>query len=147
MSLDFIPLGRFAPWYVAVAKGYYRDAGLDVKIVPRRELRRRSRQWKPASQYAMSDLAGLVVARAQGTTTARMIAIVYQKSPYAIYSLQTGAKSTQSEQLQGLQIASGAGSATPKIITGFLRDKGLDIGEVRARLDGAARVSMLLAER
>src|ERR1044071_4583439 len=34
LSLDFIVLGRFAPWYVAVAKNYYRDAGLDVKIVP-----------------------------------------------------------------------------------------------------------------
>ena len=27
LSLDFIPLGRFAPWYVAVGKGYYKEAG------------------------------------------------------------------------------------------------------------------------
>ena len=77
-----------------------------------------------------------------------MIAVVYQKAPYAIYSLQTGANVTRPEQLQGLQIASGAGSATPKIITGFMRDKGLDTSKVQfTNVDGAARVSMLLTEK
>jgi NitT/TauT family transport system substrate-binding protein len=99
-------------------------------------------------QFSISDLAGLVVGRSQGTSTARMIAVVYQKAPYAIYSLQSGANVTRPEQLQRLEIASGAGSATPKIITGFMRDKGLDAASVRfTYVDGAARVSMLLAEK
>ncbi len=33
-SLDFIPLGRHAPWYAAVAEGYYKAEGLDVSIIP-----------------------------------------------------------------------------------------------------------------
>ena len=33
-SLDFIVLGRHAPWYVALAKGYYKEEGLNVKIIP-----------------------------------------------------------------------------------------------------------------
>ncbi len=33
-SLDFITLGRHAPWYVALAKGFYEDEGLNVKIIP-----------------------------------------------------------------------------------------------------------------
>jgi NitT/TauT family transport system substrate-binding protein len=33
-SLDFILLGRHAPFYVAIDKGYYRDAGLNVSIIP-----------------------------------------------------------------------------------------------------------------
>ena len=33
-SLDFIPLGRHAPWYAALAEGYYKDEGLDVSIIP-----------------------------------------------------------------------------------------------------------------
>jgi ABC-type nitrate/sulfonate/bicarbonate transport system substrate-binding protein len=33
-SLDFIPLGRHAPWYAAIAEGYFKDAGLDVSIIP-----------------------------------------------------------------------------------------------------------------
>src|SRR5476649_773731 len=33
-SLDFIPLGRHAAWYAALAEGYYKDEGLDVSIIP-----------------------------------------------------------------------------------------------------------------
>ena len=33
-SLDFIPLGRHAPWYAAIAEGYYKQEGLDVSIIP-----------------------------------------------------------------------------------------------------------------
>ena len=32
--LDFIALGRHAPWYVALAKGYYKEEKLNVTIVP-----------------------------------------------------------------------------------------------------------------
>jgi NitT/TauT family transport system substrate-binding protein len=32
--LDFISLGRHAPWYVPIAKGYYKQEGLDVTVVP-----------------------------------------------------------------------------------------------------------------
>jgi len=35
-TLDFIPLGRHAPWYVAVAKGYYKQEGLNVTIASAR---------------------------------------------------------------------------------------------------------------
>src|SRR5262245_4397580 len=149
LSLDFIVLGRFAPWYVALAKNYYRDAGLDVKIVPSQGTAQSVQALESGiAQFAVSDLAGLVVARGQGATTAKMIAVVYQKSPYAIYSLTAAANVTKPEQLQGLEIASGAGSATPKIITGFLKDKGLDASKVKfTNVDGAARVSLLLADK
>ncbi len=33
-TLDFIALGRHAPWYVPIAKGYYKAEGLDVSVVP-----------------------------------------------------------------------------------------------------------------
>ena len=33
-SLDFITLGRHAPFYVAIDKGYYKEEGLNVNIVP-----------------------------------------------------------------------------------------------------------------
>jgi len=33
-SLDFITLGRHAPFYVAIDKGFYKEEGLNVNIVP-----------------------------------------------------------------------------------------------------------------
>ena len=32
-SLDFITLGRHAPFYVAIDKGFYKEEGLDVEIL------------------------------------------------------------------------------------------------------------------
>ena len=34
LSLDFNPLGRHAPWYAALAEGYFREEGLEVSIIP-----------------------------------------------------------------------------------------------------------------
>ena len=39
-SLDFIPLGRHAAWYAALAEGYYKAEGLDVSIIPSQGQRR-----------------------------------------------------------------------------------------------------------
>ena len=33
-TLDFIALGRHAPWYVAVAKGYFKEEKLNVTVMP-----------------------------------------------------------------------------------------------------------------
>src|SRR5262245_29151095 len=33
-SLDFLPLGRHAPWYAALGAGCFREEGLDVTIIP-----------------------------------------------------------------------------------------------------------------
>jgi NitT/TauT family transport system substrate-binding protein len=147
LSLDFIVLGRFAPWYVAQAKGYYKEAGLDVKIVPSQGTAQSVQALEAGiAQFALSDLAGQATTRAQGTSTAHMVAIFYQNAPYTIYSLKSGANVTQPKQLEGLEIASGAGSATPKVILGFMRAKGLDTSNVKfTNVEGSARVPLLLS--
>jgi NitT/TauT family transport system substrate-binding protein len=50
----------------------------------------------------------------------------YQKAPYAIFSLNTGANVTDAKQLEGLTLGSGAGSFTPKVIAGFMTQHKLD---------------------
>ena len=39
LILDFVPTGEYVPHYTALEKGWYRDEGLDVKIVRRSEER------------------------------------------------------------------------------------------------------------
>ena len=58
-SLDFRALGRHAAWYVALEKGYYKDAGLDVTIIPSQGTAQaiQSVEFK-AAQFAFSDVAG-----------------------------------------------------------------------------------------
>jgi NitT/TauT family transport system substrate-binding protein len=148
-SLDFRALGRHAAWYVALEKGYYKAAGLDVTIVPSQGTAQAIQSLESnAAQFAFSDVAGLVAARANSSASAKMVAVIYQKSPYAIFSLRSGANITKPEQLENLEIGSGAGSFTQKVIEAFMKSKGLKADSVKyTNIDPAARIGMLVAKK
>lgn len=145
-SLDFITLGRHAPWYVALAKGYYTDEGLNVKIIPGKG----SAQVMQAVESGIADIGfidvpGLVLGRAAGSTI-KLVSVIYQKVPYAVFSLDPGANVTRPEQLEGLSIGSGAGSFTPKVFAAFMRSKGLDPDKLKiVNVAPPARAGMLLS--
>ena len=125
-SLDFIPLGRHAPWYAAIAEGYYKQEGLDVSIIPSQGTAQTIQAIEAGTaQLGFTDVPSLVLARANGAKV-KMVAVNYEKAPYAIFSLNTGANLTQAKQLEGLTLGSGAGSFTPKVIAGFMTQHGLD---------------------
>jgi NitT/TauT family transport system substrate-binding protein len=148
-SLDFRALGRHAAWYVALEKGYYKNAGLDVTIIPSQGTAQAIQSVESkAAQFAFSDVAGLVAARANSAATAKMVAVIYQKAPYAIFSLRSAGNVTRPEQLENLEIASGAGSFTQKVIEAFMKSKGLKAETVKyTNIDPAARVGMLVSKQ
>jgi NitT/TauT family transport system substrate-binding protein len=126
LSLDFIPLGRHAPWYAALAEGYFNDEGLDVSIIPSQGTAQTIQAVESGTaNIAFVDVPSVILARANGSKL-KMLAVNYQKAPYAVFSLSTGANVTQPKQLEGLTLGSGAGSFTPKIIQGFMAQNGLD---------------------
>ena len=147
-SLDFIPLGRHAPWYAAVGAGYFREEGLDVTIIPSQGTAQVLQAVESGlAQFGFVDVPGLVLARAGGSKL-KMVSINYQKSPYAIFSLSPGAAITTPKQLEGLKLGSGAGSFTPKIIQGFMTQKGLDPQKLEiANVAPPARANMLLTSQ
>ena len=148
-SLDFRALGRHAAWYVALDKGYYKKGGLEVNIIPSQGTAQAIQSVESGvAQYAFSDVAGLVAARANSGATAKMVAVIYQKEPYAVFSLRSGANVTKPEQLENLEIASGAGSFTQKVIEAFMTEKKLKADTVKfTNVDPAARIGMLVAKK
>jgi NitT/TauT family transport system substrate-binding protein len=148
-SLDFRALGRHAAWYVALDKGYYKKAGLEVNIIPSQGTAQAIQSVESGvAQYAFSDVAGLVAARANSGATAKMVAVIYQKAPYAVFSLRSGANVTKPEQLENLEIASGAGSFTQKVIEAFMTEKKLKASTVKfTNVDPAARIGMLVSKK
>jgi NitT/TauT family transport system substrate-binding protein len=148
-SLDFRALGRHAAWYVALDKGYYKQAGLDVTIIPSQGTAQAIQSVESGvAQFAFSDVAGLVAARANSGATVKMVAVIYQKAPYAVFSLRSGANVTKPEQLENLEIASGAGSFTQKVIEAFMTERKLKADSVKfTNIDPAARVGMLVSKK
>src|SRR5580692_4898235 len=129
-SLDFIPLGRHAPWYAALAEGYYKDEGLDVSIIPAQGTAQVIQAVESGTaNIGFVDVPSVVIARGNGSKL-KMLAVNYQKAPYAVFSLANGANVTAPKQLEGLNLGSGAGSFTPKVIAGFMAQKGLDPGKL-----------------
>ncbi|MBD0413896.1 ABC transporter substrate-binding protein [Oryzicola mucosus] len=145
-SLDFIPLGRHAAWYAALGEGYFTEEGLDVTIIPSQGTAQVMQAIASnTAQLGFVDLPGVVLAQAAGTDI-RMVAVNYQKAPYAIFSLANGANVTDTKQLEGLTIGSGAGSITPQVIKGFMKQSGLDPASLNvSNVAPPARASALLS--
>jgi NitT/TauT family transport system substrate-binding protein len=145
-SLDFIPLGRHAPWYAALAEGYYKDEGLDVSIIPAQGTAQVIQAVESGTaNIGFVDVPSVVIARGNGSKL-KMLAVNYEKAPYAIFSLANGANVTEPKQLEGLNLGSGAGSFTPKIIQGFMSQKGLDPNKLTiSNVAPPARASTLLS--
>lgn len=147
-SLDFIPLGRHAPWYAALAEGYFKNAGLDVTIIPSQGTAQTVQAVQAGTaNLGFVDLPSIALARANGSTL-KLVAVNYQKAPYAVFSLDPGANVTKPKQLEGLTLGSGSGSSTPKIIRGFMAQHGLNPDTLKV-VDVAppARASTLLARK
>ena len=142
--LDGPALGRHAAWYVALEKGYYKRAGLDVSIVPGQGPAQALQGVESkAAQFALSDVANLVAARAGGAS-AKMVAVIEQKSPYAIFSLRSGANLSKPQQLEHQEIGSGKGSGGRKVIEAFMQSTGLKPGTVKyTDIDPASGFDML----
>lgn len=145
-SLDFIPLGRHAPWYAALAEGYFKDEGLDVSIIPAQGTAQVIQAVESGTaNIGFVDVPSVVIARGNGSKL-KMVAINYAKAPYAIFSLSTGANVTQPKQLEGLNLGSGAGSFTPKVIQGFMAQQGLDPNKLTiSNVAPPARATTLLS--
>jgi NitT/TauT family transport system substrate-binding protein len=145
-SLDFIPLGRHAPWYAALAEGYYKDEGLDISIIPAQGTAQVIQAVESGTaNIGFVDVPSVVIARGNGSKL-RILAVNYEKAPYAIFSLANGANVTTPKQLEGLTLGSGAGSFTPKIIQGFMVQRGLDPNKLAiSNVAPPARASTLLS--
>lgn len=145
-SLDFIPLGRHAPWYAALAEGFYKDEGLDVSIIPAQGTAQVIQAVESGTaNIGFVDVPSVVIARGNGSKL-KLVAVNYNKAPYAIFSLSTGANVTQPKQLEGLNLGSGAGSFTPKVIQGFMAQKGLDPSKLTiSNVAPSARATTLMS--
>ncbi|MDP6567102.1 MAG: ABC transporter substrate-binding protein [Alphaproteobacteria bacterium] len=87
--LNWVPGGDHSPYFYALEKGLYAEAGLDVSIQPGKGSGMSSqRVGLGKNQLGIADLATALVAKSKG---ANLVAVmnVYANSPYAIYWLKS----------------------------------------------------------
>ena len=146
-TLDFIPLGRHAPWYVALGKGYYKDEGLNVTIASARGTADSIRNLDSAADVGFIDIPSLVAAGAD-TSSIRMVAVNYQLPPYSVFSINPGANITRPQDMVGKEFSAGNASLIPRIHQAFMKQNGLDPSTLKiVNLDPGSLVAALAARR
>lgn len=146
-NLDWVIFGRHTPWHVALEKGYYKDAGLDIKIV--RGYGSADAVNKITSgqaTFALGDTGSLVIARSKGAQV-KLVAMIYGRSPFAIFSLPE-ARIAMPKDLEGKTVAAPAGDAPRNMFPLFAKLTGIDATKVRwLTVDGAQKDPMLFAKK
>src|SRR5919109_3439362 len=143
-SLDFIVLGRHAPFYVAIEKGFFREEGLNVNIIQAKGTAQAIQNIESGiAQIGFTDVASLVVARAEGSTV-KVVSVIYQKAPFCFFTLNPGANVTTLKDFEGLKVGSNTGSYISNIAKAMMRKNGLDPSKLSVEsIEPSARIAML----
>jgi NitT/TauT family transport system substrate-binding protein len=145
LTLDWVINGRHAPYYVALEKGYWKKAGLDVEIS--RGFGSSDTVKKIAagsSTFGFADPGSLVVARARGAKV-KLVSIFYGKAPFAVFSkAKTGIRSPK--DLAGKNLGAPIGDSIRTVFPAFAKQVGINAGAVNwITMPPAAKAPALLA--
>ncbi|MBV9066967.1 MAG: ABC transporter substrate-binding protein [Methylobacteriaceae bacterium] len=128
---DFGYLGRHAYYFVALDKGYYRDAGLDVDIVRGQGSADAVKQvGAGTAQIGFADAASVILGRANDGVPVKTVAEVYAKPPHAIFTLE-GSGITKPADLEGRTIADSASSSLPKLFPAYAKAAEIDTNKIK----------------
>ena len=142
---DFGVNGRHAYFFVAIEKGYYKDADLEVKVVRGQGSVDAIRQVGANNAIVgFADAGSLVLARGNDQIPVKLVSIVYARPPQAIFCREdSGLK--QPKDLEGASIANPAGGATVDMFPIYARAAGFDAGKVKWIVAGSDALPVLLA--
>jgi len=142
---DFGYNGRHAYFFVAIEKGYYKDADLDVKVVRGQGSVDAIRQVGANNAIVgFADAGSLVLARGNDQTPVKLVSIVYAKPPQAVFCREdSGIK--QPKDLEGASIANPAGGATVDMFPVYAKAAGFDASKVKWIVAGSDSLPGLLA--
>lgn len=142
---DFGFNGRHAYYYVALEKGYYKEAGIDVEFVRGRGSSDAIK--KVAAGVALlgfADAGALVLARGNDKIPVQLVSIIYAKPPHAIYAVE-GSGIKEPKDLEGKKIADTAFSAVPKMFKAYAKAAKFDPDKVSWVIVNSSALPGLLA--
>ncbi len=144
-TTDFGYYGRNAYFFVALGRGYYRDAGLEVKIVRGQGDAHAIRQIGAGNaMFGFADLGNLILARANDQIPVKLVAITYCKPPQAILCREDSGL-RKPKDLEGNAIGTTAGASVPTLFPAFAKAAGIDARTVRWVLASIESLPVLLA--
>src|SRR6516225_7827058 len=128
---DFGYNGRHAYFFEALDRGYYRHAGLEVKIVRGQGSVDAIRQVGAGNaMFGFADAGSLILARANDQIPVKLVAVVYVKPAQAIFCREDSGL-RKPKDLEGNAIADVPGGANGALFPAFAKAAGIDAQTVR----------------
>jgi NitT/TauT family transport system substrate-binding protein len=146
-ATSFGNFGRDSYVYVAIEKGYFRDAGFDVKVtggtgsVDNIKLVAAGRL-----DYSPVDIGALMVTRANEGLPVKTVAVVHQNTMSAIFTLKE-AGITEPKQLEGKSLADSPASTVRILFPLYAKKAGIDASKVTWRDAAPPALPALLASK
>lgn len=132
LGLGYLDDVQFAPFYVALDRGFYKDAGLDVTLAPGFASNQLPQVLSGQLQFGLADGQEVLTHRIQQQPL-KMVWLLYQQFPVAVFS-KAGENITKPQDLKGklIGVPERAG-ATYTGLLGLLRANGLQETDVNLR--------------
>ncbi len=145
--LDTSYLPKHGIFFVALEKGYYKEAGLDVTIVPGSgSLVAVQMVAAGRDAFGFADAGTMILGRAQGAMV-KDVGMIHAKSPFSVITLKKYNIKTPKE-FEGKSIASEPGGSSFIMLPIFFKLAGVDASKVKViPTDPTSKVPGLLAGR
>src|SRR5215216_3993091 len=142
---DFGYNGRHAYFFVALDKGYYKGAGLDVKILRGQGSVDAIRQVGAGNaNFGFAETGSLVLARGNDQIPVKLVASVYARPPQAIFCREDAGIKVPKD-LEGRSIANPAGGSIPDLFPAYAKAAGIDATKVKWVVASSESLPSLLA--
>jgi NitT/TauT family transport system substrate-binding protein len=146
--LDFLPYGEYTPYFTALDKGWYREEGLDVKIL------RGAGGGDTIKRIAVgqgdagsADFSGLVAARANEDVKVRGIGAYFRRPPHSIF-VREGTGINTAKDLEGKTLSITPGNSHQILFPLLAKLAGFRADSVKwVTMDGAAMGPALITGR
>ena len=111
LILDFVPTGEYVPHYTALEKGWYRDEGLDVKIVRGQGSADTVKRIAAGQgEVGIADISTVIAARANTDAKVKAIALWYRRPPHGIF-VRADSPIKSPKELEGKKLAISPGNS------------------------------------
>ncbi len=146
--LDFLPYGEYTPYFTALDKGWYREEGLDVKIL------RGAGSGDTVKRIAVgqaeagsADFSAITAARANEDIKVKAIAAYFRRPPHSIF-VREGSGINTAKDLEGKTLATTPGNSHQILFPLLAKLAGFRADSVKwVTMDGAAMGPALIAGR
>ncbi len=130
LILDFVPTGEYVPHYTALEKGWYKDEGLDVKIVRGQGSADTVKRIAAGQgEVGIADISTVIAARANTDVKVKGIALWYRRPPHGIF-VRADSPIKNPKELEGKKLAISPGNSHQILWPMFEKLSGLKPGSV-----------------